>query len=124
MKKVTIGDTEYSLECNAFTRVLYKKTFGTQIFKDLASITSFYEKIGKIDTKDISDEEKESEKNQLTLENLDDVMDTILKIAYIEIYTYDRHFMSFEQWLETMKKISLSDGWVGEVVTIATDCFC
>ena len=124
MKKVTIGEKEYSLECNAFTRVLYKKVFGRAIFKDISLLTDFFAKSEKIDKEDLSQEEKEQKKNQETLENYDDILDVVLQIAYIEIYTHDRGFVSYENWLESLSKVSITEGWVTEVVSIATDCFC
>lgn len=124
MKKVKIGEKEYSLECNAFTRVLYKKVFERAIFKDISLLTDVFVNGEKIDKEDITTEEKEQKKNKETLENYDDILDVVLQIAYIEIYTHDRQFMSYNEWLETIKKVSISEGWVTEVVSIATDCFC
>lgn len=124
MKKVKIGEQEYSLECNAFTRVLYKKVFERAIFKDISLLTDVFVNGEKIDKEDITTEEKEQKKNKETLENYDDILDVVLQIAYIEIYTHDRQFMSYNEWLETIKKVSISEGWVTEVVSIATDCFC
>ncbi len=124
MKNVKIGEQEYSLECNAFTRVLYKKVFERAIFKDISLLTDVFVNGEKIDKEDITAEEKEQKKNKETLENYDDILDVVLQIAYIEIYTHDRQFMSYNEWLETLKKVSISEGWVTEVVSIATDCFC
>ena len=72
----------------------------------------------------MGDGEKEQKKNQETLENYDDILDVVLQIAYIEIYTHDRGFVSYENWLESLSKVSITEGWVTEVVSIATDCFC
>ncbi len=124
MKKIKIGEKEYSLECNAFTRVLYRKAFNRQIFKDISLLSNFYNQIEKIDKKDLTDEEKEKEKNQVMLENYDDILDVLLQLTYIEIYTHDRNFMNYEEWLMTMGKIELGEEWVSVVVTFATECFC
>lgn len=124
MKKVKIGEQEYSLECNAFTRVLYKKVFGRAIFKDISLLTDISAKNDKIDKENIEADEKEQKKNKETLEQYDDILDVVLQLAYIEIYTHDRQFMSYDEWLESLKKVSISEGWVTEVVNIATDCFC
>lgn len=124
MKKVKIGEQEYSLECNAFTRVLYKKVFGRAIFKDISLLTDISAKNDKIDKENIEADEKVQKKNKETLEQYDDILDVVLQLAYIEIYTHDRQFMSYDEWLESLKKVSISEGWVTEVVNIATDCFC
>lgn len=124
MNKIKIGEAEYSIECNAFTRVLYKKVFNRQIFKDISVLSSFFAETEKIDKEDITEEEKTSKKNQIMLENYDDILDVIMQITYIEIYTHDRKFKSYDEWLSSMNKIEINDGWVGEVVTLATNCFC
>lgn len=124
MKRVKIGNEEYSLECNAFTRVLYKKVFGRAIFKDISLLTDISAKNDKIDKENIEAEEKEQKKNKETLEQYDDILDVVLQLAYIEIYTHDRQFMSYDEWLESLEKVSISEGWVTEVVNIATNCFC
>lgn len=124
MKRVKIGNEEYSLECNAFTRVLYKKVFGRAIFKDISLLTDISAKNDKIDKENIEAEEKEQKKNKETLQQYDDILDVVLQLAYIEIYTHDRQFMSYEEWLESLEKVSISEGWVTEVVNIATNCFC
>ena len=104
--------------------MLYKKVFERAIFKDISLLTDVFVNGEKIDKEDITTEEKEQKKNKETLENYDDILDVVLQIAYIEIYTHDRQFMSYNEWLETIKKVSISEGWVTEVVSIATDCFC
>lgn len=124
MKKVTIGDKEYSLECNAFTRILYKKIFGKAIFKDISALNEYYNKTEEVNKENISEEEKEKKKNRIMLENYDDILDVIMQMAYIEIFTHDRKFISYEEWLSTMDKIDINQEWVGEVVSIATNCFC
>ena len=72
----------------------------------------------------VSEEEKEKKKNKIMLENYDDILDVIMQMAYIEIFTHDRKFISYEEWLSTMDKIDINQEWVGEVVSIATNCFC
>lgn len=124
MKKIKIGEKEYSLECNAFTRVLYKQIFKRQIFKDISILNNFLNESNKIDKKELTDEEKENEKNQLMLENYDDILDVISQLTYIEIYTHDRKFMGYEEWLTSMDKLGIEEEWVSVVVTYATECFC
>lgn len=124
MKKIKIGEKEYSLECNAFTRVLYRQKFNRQIFKDISVLNSFLNESNKIDKKDLTDEEKENEKNQLMLESYDDILDVLSQLTYIEIYTHDRKFMGYEEWLTSMEKLGIEEEWVSVVVTYATECFC
>ena len=41
MKKITICEKEYPIDCNAFTRFQYKKVFGTGIFSDIKILNQF-----------------------------------------------------------------------------------
>ena len=41
MKKITINDKEYDINCNALTRFNYKKIFGIGIFEDIKRINDF-----------------------------------------------------------------------------------
>ena len=44
MKKITICDKEYEIDCNAFTRFQYKTIFGRGIFADIKILSEFSEK--------------------------------------------------------------------------------
>lgn len=127
MKKITISDKEYDINCNALTRFNYKKIFNTGIFEDIQRINNFnieqeelrlkLEKEGK--AKEIID----AEINNMMLGKLDDILDAIQKIAYIEIYTANPKIGSFEEWLGTIEKINLSEPWIAEVTEYAVNSF-
>ena len=105
----------------------YKKIFNTGIFEDIQRINNFnieqeelrlkLEKEGK--AKELID----AEINNMMLGKLDDILDAIQKIAYIEIYTANPKIGSFEEWLESIEKINLSEPWIAEVTEYAVNSF-
>ena len=58
------------------------------------------------------------------LENIDDFMDVILKLAYIFILTVNPNFESFENWLKGIDKININESWIPEVTELAVSSFC
>lgn len=128
MKKITICDKEYEVSCNAFTRFQYKKIFGKGIFADIKTLSEFSENQEKIrkelTQKGLSNEEIDKEVNLYMMENLDDFIDVIERIAYILIYSANNSIESFEDWLKGLEKIDLSASWIGEVTELAVSSFC
>ena len=128
MKKITICDKEYSIDCNAFTRFKYKKVFGTGIFSDLKVLNQFSDRQNeirkKLEKENATEEEIQKAINEMMLDNLDDFIDVIEKIAYILIYTANPQIESFENWLKGIEKINLNDNWIAEVTELAVNSFC
>lgn len=126
MKTITICDKEYEIDCNAFTRFQYKTIFGRGIFADIKILNDFSTKQEEIKKKysNLSEEELENKINLIMMENLDDFLDVIEKIAYILIYTANNKIESFEDWLKGITKIDLSASWVSEVTEFAVSSFC
>ena len=58
------------------------------------------------------------------MENLDEFLDVVEKIAYILIYSANKSVGSFEDWLKGIEKIDLSASWIGEVTEFAVSSFC
>lgn len=128
MKQITICDKEYNIDCNAFTRFQYKKVFNKGIFEDIKVLNEFSEKQNKIrkdlESKNATEEEIQKAINYSIMENLDDFIDVIEKIAYILIYTANPKTESFEDWLKGIEKIDLSANWISEVTELAVNSFC
>lgn len=128
MKTVTICGKEYEIACNAFTRFQYKKVFGNGIFADINVLNKFSTEQEKLRKKlkeiGLSDEEIEQEVNTITMDSLDDFIDVIEKIAYIEIYTANNKIGSFEDWIKGIDKLDLSADWISEVTELAVNSFC
>ena len=128
MKKITICDKEYDINSNAYTRFLYKQVFNKKIFSDIAVLNKFeqgQEKLTKeLKAKKYSKQEIEDEVSNYMLENIDDFMDVILKLAYIFILTVNPNFESFENWLKGIDKININESWISEVTELAVSSFC
>ena len=128
MKTITICGKEYKIECNAFTRFQYKTLFGRGIFADIKVLSEFSEKQEnlrkELKAKKMSDEEIENEINKSMMENLDDFIDVIERIAYILIYTANNQVEGFEKWLKGITKLDLSESWIEEVTEFAVSSFC
>lgn len=128
MKTITICDKEYPIDCNAFTRFQYKTIFGKGIFADIKTLSDFSDKQEKLtkelEEKGLKKEEIEKEINSSMMENLDDFIDVIEKMAYILIYTANNKVDSFEKWLKGITKIDLSADWISEVTELAVNSFC
>lgn len=128
MKTITICGKEYPIDCNAFTRFQYKAVFGRGIFADIKVLSEFSEKQEnlrkELKAKKMSDEEIENEINKSMMENLDDFIDVIERIAYILIYTANNQVEGFEEWLKGITKLDLSESWIGEVTEFAVSSFC
>lgn len=126
--KITICDKECEIACNAFTRFQYKKVFGRGIFADINVLNKFsttQEKLRKeLEAKKLSEEEIEQELNIQMMDSLDDFIDVIERIAYIEIYTANDKIESFEDWIKGIDKIDLSADWISEVTELAVNSFC
>lgn len=126
MKTITICGKEYEIACNAFTRFQYKTIFRKGIFADIKVLSEFSEKQEKLrkELKNKPEEEIENEVNLIMMENLDDFIDVIEKMAYILIYTANPKIGSFEEWLKGIDKLDLSASWISEVTELAVNSFC
>lgn len=128
MKKITICNKEFNIDCNAYTRFQYKSIFGKGIFADIKILSDYSDKQEnlrkKLKDEGKTDEEIEKQVNSEMMTNLDDFIDVIEKIAYILIYTVDNKIGSFENWLKSIEKIDLSESWIAEVTEFAVSSFC
>lgn len=128
MKKITICNKEFNIDCNAYTRFQYKSVFGKGIFSDIKILSDYSDKQEnlrkKLKDEGKTDEEIEKQVNSEMMTNLDDFIDVIEKIAYILIYTADNKIGSFENWLKSIEKIDLSESWIAEVTEFAVSSFC
>ena len=128
MKKITICNKEYPIDCNAFTRFQYKKVFGVGIFSDIKILNQFSEKQSeirkKLEKENATEEKIQKTINEMLMDNLDDFIDVIEKITYILIHTANPQMESFEDWLKEIEKIDLSANWIAEVTELAVNSFC
>lgn len=128
MKTIKICDKEYDIDCNAFTYVQYKNIFGKGIFSDIQIIKTFFAEQSKtiLDLKEngFDNEKIEKELNKCMLNNIDDFVEAITRLAYIFIYTANSKIGNYEKFLKEIPKLSIDDEWVIEVTEFAVEKFC
>ena len=128
MKKITICNKEFDIDCNAYTRFQYKSIFGRGIFADIKILSDYSEKQEnlrkQLRKEGKTEEEIDKEISFTMMADLDDFIDVIEKIAYILIYTANNKIGNFEEWLKSIEKINLSDSWISEVTEFAVSSFC
>lgn len=128
MKEIEIDGKIYKINCTAFTRFQYKKIFGVGIFEDINKINNFntlsLSKREELEKEGKSEQEINTTIQSMMMKNLDDFMDVLQRIAYIEIYTANPEIGTFENWLSGINQISLSDPWIAEVTEFAVNSFC
>lgn len=127
MKKIAICGKEYKIESNGYTRFLYKQTFDRKILADISKISEFYDKIEeyskKMQKENLSKEEIDKKTGNYMLENIDDVLDILLMLAYIFIITANPKMESFQEWLTGIESIDVNAPWVNEVAELAVSSF-
>lgn len=130
MQTIKICDKEYPIECNAFTYVKYKQLFGIGIFEDAQTLETVLvkQKIAgetiKNENPNISDEELEIRLSNILKEDIDDFFSSATRIAYAFIYSADSKIATYEEWLKSIKHLSIDDNWIVEVTELAVKCFC
>lgn len=127
-KTINICGKDYEVSCNAYTRFQYRKMFGVGVMQDMKILKDFSNKQNKIkkeleEDKKLSQKEIEEELSTRILEDVDDVIDVALRIAYILIYTENDKIESFEDWLKGIETIDLSSPWIQEVTEFAVNSF-
>lgn len=128
MKTITICGKEYEVACNAFTRFQYKTIFKRGIFTDIKLLNEFSDKQEglrkELEKKGKSEDEIQKEINLSMMDNLDDFIDVVERMAYILIYTANNKIENFDEWLKGIDKIDLSADWISEVTELAVNSFC
>lgn len=106
MKKViTICGKEYTMKSSAYTQFKYKDETGRKMLKDLQDIAKL---------KDLKDEEM--------IDELDDLTETILKMAYVMIEEADANQVKgYDDFLKGIDNLYENIEWINEVVELATN---
>ena len=126
-KEINIMGKVYECSTNAYTPLLYKKTFNKGLMEDLSKLGELnnkreqYEK--ELKEQGFTGEELENQVNLKTMGNLDDFIEVITQIAYILILGNDKNFKSYEDWISDCETLSLSDNWIAEVTEFAVNSF-
>ncbi len=130
MKTITIDGKEYNIKCTAYTKFQYKQLFNRGIFQDIKVLNQMEItrektiKKAKEENPNITNEELDSLVGMAVFEDLDDVIDVMLRIAYVEILTANPKFKSFEDFIKSIENIKINEAWVSEVTELAVNSFC
>lgn len=102
MKKiVTISGKEYNMKSSAFTQFKYKNDTGRSLMADITKLSE----IKDIDT---------------NLESIDQLTETLLRIAYVMIEEADKNQVSsYEEFLKGIDGLFDEVDWINEVVELA-----
>ena len=125
IKKIKIGEVEYEINSNAYTRFLYKKLFNKGIMGDIQVISKFAMQVQEEQEhlKDLNAEEREQKLALFIMQNMDDYIDVILQITYTFIKCANENFMGYEDWLKTLDRINPNDSWIAEVTELSVTSF-
>ena len=101
MKKiVTISGKEYSMQSSAYTQFKYKNETGRSLLNDLKSLTSHTE--------------------EEIINNVDDLLEMLLKISYIMIVeSDDKQVASYDNFLKGLDALFDDSTWINDVLELA-----
>lgn len=114
MKEITIDNLKYNIDCNALTLVKYKSFFKTGIIHDLQTVYEYAIRNAAI----------QEDVNKSMNIDTDEVIIKATQIAWILIYTANNQIESYENWLKSIKNLTIDSDWIAEVTEYAVDCFC
>lgn len=102
-KVIKISGKEYSMKSSAYTQFKYKDVTGRKLLDDI-------NKISKVNS--LTEEER--------LSSMEDIIETLLQIAYIMIEEADeKQVTTFENFLKDIDGLFDSTEWINEVVELA-----
>ncbi len=130
MKKITICEQEFDIECNALTSIKYRKLFNRGPREDIKILKLFLEKQTLMATQLKSENPKIDDKtiieslSGLMIDDIDIFVEAATRIAYSLILTANPNMPEYEDWLKTIPKLKTNEEWIVEVAEFAADCFC
>lgn len=114
-KTIKIGNKEFNMSSSAYTIVKYKNDTGRSLMQDLAEFETKY--------KDLFNA-KEDNINMNILGQVDEIMEMILRIAFIMANEKDKsQAQTFEDFLKQIDNYYEQLDWLNEVVELATSPF-
>lgn len=129
MKTIKIGSQEFNISCHASTYRDYADIFDRNIMKDLNTTQNFLRneikslEKHKEDMPNASAQEIQELIFEDTLDELNDFIDCITRMCWICIYDNNKDIASYEEWYNSLERLSLSDDWILEVMALCADCF-
>lgn len=126
-KEINIMGKVYKCSINAYTPLLYKKTFKSGFMEDLSKLSEIGLKRTELEKelqgKGLKKEEIEEQINIKLMGSLDDFIEVITQIAYILILGNDKNFKTYEDWMSEQETLSIDDSWITEVTEFAVSSF-
>lgn len=96
---IRISNKDYKMKASALTQFSYKNETGRSFLKDLTKLTN-------LDTEDV--------------EQLDEITDLVLKIAYIMTKEADKsQVTNFDDFLSNIESLYDNVDWINEVLELA-----
>lgn len=115
-KTIKIGSKEFKMSSSAYTQFKYKNDTGRSLMADLVGCQDKYKLL--LDEKSITTDSLEF------MNELDDLMNMVLRIAYIMTNEADKNqAQTFEDFLKQTDNYFGDLGWLNEVVELATSPF-
>lgn len=108
-KTIRIGNKDFKMSSSAYTQFKYKNDTGRSLMADLSATQDKYKDLleGKID-----------------LDQLDELIELILKIAFIMTNENDKsQAPTYEDFLKQIDNYFIEMDWLNEVVELATSPF-
>ena len=114
-KTIKIGSKEYKMSSSAYKQFKYKNDTGRSLMQDLASFETKYKDLLNI---------KEDEVNADMLGQIDEIIELVLRVAFIMANENDKTQAStYEDFLKQLDDYYSDLTWLTEVVGLATDPF-
>lgn len=103
-KVIKIGDREYSIKSSAYTQFKYRDDTGRRLLDDIQEVSNI---------RNLSESEQ--------ISKTDDIIELLLKIAYIMIQEADeKQVSSFEEFLKEIDELFDNPEWINDVIEAAT----
>lgn len=129
MKEIEIGNKKYNISCHASCYSAYNDKFNRNIMLDMEIARKFFNKqyqLAKelsLTNPKLSDSEIQDIVFKKTIDELDHFIDCITRLCWICIYDNDKTIISYNDWYDTLERLSLDDEWILEVLAITAECF-
>lgn len=129
MKEIKIGSKKYKIDCHASCYREYDDIFKRNIMQDIRNAFKFMKNQFELSTELLKDKSlNANDINQkvfdATVEQLDDFINCITKLCWICIHDVDSNIEDYDYWFKSLKRLSISDDWIMEVLGLCADCFC
>ena len=114
-KRIKIGSKEFNMSSSAYTQFKYKNDTGRSLMQDLSEFETEYKDLLNI---------KEDEVSSKMLGQIDEIMELVLRVAFIMTNENDKSQAStFDEFLKQIDDYYSDLGWLTEVVELATSPF-